>query len=468
VLLKASLLVCLFTAAHILVPRVLPLDDSYIYLHSADVLRNGIDPIYGAPAFAGITSPVFLAMLAGLEWMGLEPISALRTLTAGGLAGFAAMAWRLTSLARIQSTTARLLMVFGAIVSGCSFVDLTNGLETGWAAAILAALIGCAASGEVNRAAMLAALLPLFRPDLGPVALIAGGAVLPAAHGAAVRVRACVLAVVVTIPWLLWVHANTGAWLPQAMQAKAVFFAEGCNRVGWKAMALSRTWIEATGAFLPVSLGLPLLWWAPKGRALVVGVAVVLIGYFVLFPTAALHNDYRYAAALLVPLGFWGLSSAIGSRARTAREATVAAMMFASVAVVTFRAPDLRYGAELVETARWINEHVPPDAVLLVHDAGAVSVLSSNPIVDIVGLKSPESLAIHKTTTWTSCGARRADAFAEIARESRSSYLVVVADWERIFHISNALTERGFRLDLLRRPPATVDNGFFVYAITKQ
>ncbi|GAB1471227.1 hypothetical protein MASR2M66_21050 [Chloroflexota bacterium] len=45
---------------------------------------------------------------------------------------------------------------------------------------------------------------------------------------------------------------------------------------------------------------------------------------------------------------------------------------------------------EMVDTARWVNTNLPPDALLAVHDIGAIGYFSQQPIIDLAGLVSPE------------------------------------------------------------------------------
>jgi len=45
---------------------------------------------------------------------------------------------------------------------------------------------------------------------------------------------------------------------------------------------------------------------------------------------------------------------------------------------------------EMVDTARWVNLNLPPDALLAVHDIGAIGYFSAQPIIDLAGLVSPE------------------------------------------------------------------------------
>jgi hypothetical protein len=45
---------------------------------------------------------------------------------------------------------------------------------------------------------------------------------------------------------------------------------------------------------------------------------------------------------------------------------------------------------EMVATARWVNQNIPPEARLAVHDIGALGFFVQNPVVDLAGLVTPE------------------------------------------------------------------------------
>jgi hypothetical protein len=45
---------------------------------------------------------------------------------------------------------------------------------------------------------------------------------------------------------------------------------------------------------------------------------------------------------------------------------------------------------EMVGTAEWVREHIPPDALLAVHDIGALGYFVPNPMIDLAGLITPE------------------------------------------------------------------------------
>ncbi len=45
---------------------------------------------------------------------------------------------------------------------------------------------------------------------------------------------------------------------------------------------------------------------------------------------------------------------------------------------------------DMVGTAQWIQENLPPDALLAVHDIGAIGYFDQHPIIDLAGLVSPD------------------------------------------------------------------------------
>src|SRR6185437_14310541 len=92
------------------------------------------------------------------------------------------------------------------------------------------------------------------------------------------------------------------------------------------------------------------------------------------------------------------------------------AIAVATCAVWPFIQPPRQDAArELVNTAMWVDTNVPADAVVLVHDAGAISTFAHRRAVDLVGLKTPSSIEAHRRLTAPSCGRDRPAAIADIA-----------------------------------------------------
>jgi hypothetical protein len=80
--------------------------------------------------------------------------------------------------------------------------------------------------------------------------------------------------------------------------------------------------------------------------------------------------------------------------------------------------------------------------------------------VDLVGLKTPSSVAAHARWTWPSCVAQRGAAVTDIARRSGANYFVAVTGWNEFLRPD--LIEGGFDLTPMRQPPAG-KGGYTVY-----
>jgi hypothetical protein len=48
---------------------------------------------------------------------------------------------------------------------------------------------------------------------------------------------------------------------------------------------------------------------------------------------------------------------------------------------------------QMVRTAQWVNENLPADSVLAVHDIGAIGYFTQNPLIDLAGLVTPDVVA---------------------------------------------------------------------------
>src|SRR5260370_25491332 len=78
------------------------------------------------------------------------------------------------------------------------------------------------------------------------------------------------------------------------------------------------------------------------------------------------------------------------------------------------------------DTVAWCNSHLAPGSEILIHDAGYISFAGHFGLIDMVGLKTPASIAIHKRLTWPSAGRDRGLAIAQIADSFHPHYLVVL------------------------------------------
>jgi len=461
-------------------PPVFPVDDAYITLHNAQVLVHGGDAHFpGVPALAGATSVVHTVLIACLLPWTSGPENA--SYVAAGLAVclFAVGIVRLLRALGASPWRALGVVVLGLTVSKMPH-QLFNGLETGLALAGLtwAMALSLSPPSPWRRRLLpvLCAQLPFLRPELiVPSALLLALQLWETARDRPVPIpelaRQLALAATGAAPWFFAHLASFGAVAPSTIEAKRLFFAEGCLEVVTKLRYCS----AALGTFLGglgfLCVGFALLYRSWVGRVGWVFFAVFVAVYLAAFPGALSHYENRYLY-VLVPFALCGIGSLLG-------EGSSSRSVMAGTALVALLGLQLVF--TLPETLDWhrrtrfftwnegnvtasVLADLPQDSVVLVHDIGYISFISQLRLVDLVGLKTPESIALHRRLTYPSCGgAGREEAIGIIAREAGPTHAIVLDHWDQIFGITDALRRSGWILTTLRDPRP--HRGYYVYQL---
>ena len=471
------LLVLLAALLHraLLGPPVFPVDDAYITLHNAQVLHWGHDPNFaGTPALAGTTSAVHLALVALLMFALSPPVALWAALWMATLA----YALGLVRLARVHggSPAQALLLALVGLGAGQVPHQLMNGLETGlvlaavtWAL-VLASEMGRAGPGDDGRPARrrvwlpcLCGALPFIRPDLLPLSLgllglLAGRHIRAVGdwRGAVRPVLADLgLAVLCAAPWAFWYWASLGTPYPGTVEAKRLFFAQDVLPAPVKAQMVCKDLALFAGDLGLLTFGALLLGRTALGRVGLLFALALTSAYYLRFPDALGFYEGRYLYPLL-PLVLYGAASAwrVGPQGtRPEVRAAVTGLLVLCLVQSYWRAPDFwaRHQAycgftrhDLAGTAAWCNAHLPPGSTLLIHDAGYIAYGTRFRLVDLVGLKTPSSVAAHRALTHPSGGALRGPAVSRIARAGHTEYLVVLGGWDGIFGLSSGLRAQGW------------------------
>ncbi|KPL51055.1 hypothetical protein ABB55_01485 [Prosthecomicrobium hirschii] len=470
---EAGLAVLLIALAGLQVARgmatVFPLDDAYIVLHNAQVLlAGGVDPNFAeASALVGSTSPLHLILVAALGL--ILPLPAGLTL----LAFLGAFAYGCGLIAAARRGGAgeggAFAFALAGLLAAHSPFQLLNGLETGLAmAAVMWALVlyGDAATGAMRRWLLwiLIGILPILRPELAVLGLLLGACDLwrmrDEAGGAtrtAVR-RALPYAVaagLIVAPFLVWQWVDTGTVLPGTIGAKKAWFAETDLPIGLKARSFITDTTQFLAGFgltiLPALLLLPA---TAAGRIGAVFAAIVLALYFHEMPGGLSHNEQRYlhVFAPVVMFGaaglFWAGPERFGAIGRmpnaVAAVLALQAALLALPGLARYRDATAFTAGDLDRVARHAREALPANARLLIHDAGYIAWATTLPLVDMVGLKTPSSIADHRALTLPSNGTRRGEAIARIAARGAVSHAVVLDDWNDRFGIVDGLIAAGW------------------------
>jgi len=441
-------------------PVTFPLDDAYITLHNARVLLEGSDPNFGVSALVGATSPVHLALVAGLGlFLDLPLASYLLNLAAAILYGVGLA--RLALQVQSSHWVAAGIVGLGLLAADAPY-HLFNGLETGLAMAAVAWALGLALSGSPVLLPLLCGLLPFIRPEL---AILSGTLLAWRAWKQRGRPERIVLdlalAALAAMPWLLWSWIATGSVMPLTASAKRAFFAEEAYPLLLK-LRLVFVVLAQSGLAAILLMAVFAKRLSIAGPALL-SLGVILLTFALTFPGGLSHNFHRYLYPLL-PLGLLGWAVAV-------RDSRIMAWAFAGLIAVYLLigvrtwphvAEGRHFTAELDSAAQWSREHLPADARVLIHDAGYFAWSTPFALFDVVGLKTPSSIEDHRRWTLPSRGRERDVAVHEIAKRHRVTHAVIL-DAEFWGDLADDLRRHGWQLKPLREPAGT---GYVVYELT--
>jgi hypothetical protein len=96
--------------------------------------------------------------------------------------------------------------------------------------------------------------------------------------------------------------------------------------------------------------------------------------------------------------------------------------------------------------ALWLKRNTPENALIALHDIGAVGYFSDRKILDLVGLVNPEVSAYYLDQ-----GSKKVIPLSErkiidYLKEKRPDYLVMFSEWDRFFNLLQPANEKYFQL----------------------
>lgn len=443
-------------------------DDSYITLANALALHGTSK--FASPPLSGSTSIVHVLLVALLTLI-MPAESALAASNLLATAAYALGIMRLAAAFGLRPPTALLFAVLGCS-GGYTALHLFNGLETGLALAAIVWSIDFFVRGDRRRLALAAGILPCIRPELGVWSVIALAFDWRARRAQGEPRRALLATVAVAmagaLPFLLAAWLAAGSPIPDTIAAKKWFFAEDCNDIEWRAATIFGAlgpWAAGLGAIAFGALAMPM---SRLGRGALLFAAIFFLALWINLPGAAGHNECRYLyvfvpfllAALMQLLG----RIDIGDRMRLALTAIMLVPALAvNLPTAVLRAGELRAFTEehRYPVAAWLDANTPTGARIMLHDAGYPGYAAHRQLIDFIGLKSPQNIAMHREITHRSCGEDRAAAIAAIMRSSHPDYLVLLNAWDAIYGFSAGLAQQGIVLRTVRADPA----GYSIYRV---
>jgi hypothetical protein len=381
-----------------------PLDDSWIHLHFARNLASGAGFSYnpGVPV-AGSTAPLWTLLLAAaVAVLGASPavakaLGVLCALAAALVLRRAALAWGAPPPVALVAGVA--LLWCGPFAWGA-----LSGMEVTLAALLVAAALLAVARERTVWTAVCGSLAVVARPEALLLLPLLFAAARPTVRRAIVFV---VIAAAALTPMIAFSYATVGAPYPATAAAKV----EG-GLLGWLAgvrepaarLWLTRPWeftrewigwLFATHWLLPLAIvpGIALAW-RRAGPALGVPALVLVIhplGMALLAPyRGPAFQEGRYSIHLLplVLALLWGLA---------VRRGVLLRVVYLTVALWLLWPASARYAwavqninAMQVHIGHWVDLHTPKAARLAVNDIGAIAFVSRRPVIDLMGLVTPE------------------------------------------------------------------------------
>ncbi len=412
--------------------RIAPIDDAYIHLQYARALAEGRFFAYqaGDAYSSGATSPLWVALLAPVARVAsIETLLAAATWLGAMSLGLLLYATA-RAAAAVQGDGAAALPAC-AILAGQGFVlwSAFSAMETvPFAAAVVSVLclFGAWRTGPPPRALVaLLALLPLVRPD-GLLVLLPIVAVVLVRGLRAGRIRATLATVVIMLGPVVvaaLVHrACYGRLATAGMEMKALPYLPYLSPEQAHLKVLGGFWRSIRELFWGEKPGFWPPWWTATVLALGLcalaaelrhrRIGAALLGWLLLPALiwagaevgVSQFRQERYfvpAIAVLSLLGALGVGALGAWSRRLSRYAPLAVDLSVTLAALlallptarTWRATFAADGSAIlnkqVSAARWIAQHTPKAARVMVCDAGALAVLSERRVFDVVGLTSP-------------------------------------------------------------------------------
>ena len=429
-----------FLAVSALTYRVgFPLDDAWIHLTYA---RNFA--LHGEWAFrlgqgsAGSTSPLWTALLSFGYLIRLSPY--IWTFFLGWVV-LSVMSIRAEQIARRILTSYRTNIPWVGLFIALAWHltwSATSGMETLLHGLLVLVVLGMLMedSRQYMTLGLLTGLSVWVRPDgltlLGPILLVAflqnktyrsrGAAFLKVAVGFGTLFGF----------FLLFNLALSGSPMPNTFYAKQAEYAEYLRSMTLAARLTDYILPLIASPFIVLLPGLFLWvykiiheknWGALAGLVWALGYIGI---YFMRLP-AYQHGRYIIPAFPILYLwGMLGMMDYVSSRRANQR---IAFLWLTSLVlfIVAFQWVGAKQNAEdvvfvetqMVQTARWINENLPSDAVLGVHDIGAIGYFTQNPILDLAGLITPDVVPFIRDEA-------QLGAYLNV---SDTEYLVTFPDW---------------------------------------
>jgi len=419
-----------------------PLDDAWIHQTYARnlALRGEWAFLPGVPS-AGSTSPLWTLLLVPGYWLGISPLNWAYVLGGLSLVGLALFGEHCARLLTKASPVVPWMGIF--LASEWHLVwAAASGMETILYAALIMLVFWLLARKTPNWLVMglLVGLAVWVRPDaltlVGPVVWVA---VFNRGTRRERLLRILKVLTGVAVPaglYLVFNYVLSGNIWPNTFFAKQIEYS----------IMTQTSLLERIGALvvLPMigagCLLLPGVIWAfvqgiREKQAWLVAAGLWWLGFTLVY-AVRLPVTYQHGRYLIPAMPIFYILGVIGSVkllalikkqqrfSRLARIGFIAAMIgiqgaFYALGVSAYSTDVAIIKTEMVDTAQWVAENTPADALIAAHDIGAMGYFSQRTIIDLAGLISPDVIPF----------IRDEDKLAAYLDQENVQYLVTFPGW---------------------------------------
>jgi len=233
--------------------------------------------------------------------------------------------------------------------------------------------------------------------------------------------------------YFLFNLAITGTPFPNTFYAKQAEYAI-LQEIPFAKRFLAQISLPLTGAGFLLLPGVFYFAWHARKKITVLVSGVWFLGYAAIyaFKLPVTYQHGRYLIPTMPIFFVWGLAGLLQllSDIRPETKRKLITLAWGSGLVLLWGAfyllgakhyaDDVTFiESEMVATARWVNENLPPDALIAAHDIGALSYFDGRKIIDLAGLVSPEVIPF----------LRDEEKLTNYLNEQKTDYLIIFPSW---------------------------------------
>ncbi len=464
----------LWACARIFFYRIgFPLDDAWIHqTYARNLALRGEWAFLPGVRSAGSTAPLWTFLLAIGYKFFTQPYAWAFLLGFGGLLGTALLGEGLFR-AEMPLWKSRIPWIALFLAGEWHLVwAAVSGMETTLYAAMILAVFWLLRrqTKAFWAAGALAGLAVWVRPDgvtlIGPVLFVIVLSA-PTWRARTLRILPALAAFSVGVGlYLLFNRLSAASWLPNTFYAKQAEYAIYQQFPLWQRFfSLAGLPLVGTGVLLLPGAVFS-VWHAYRDRRWVLlSMAIWWLGYTLLY-AVRLPVTYQHGRYLMPAMPVFFVLGAVGtarllSGARLngrlgfvlkrvwALSAAAAWIVFVGIGARGYAEDVAIIETEMVSAAHWINKNTPADALIAVHDIGAIGYYSQRNLIDLAGLVSPEVIPF----------IRDEDQLAEYMDARGVDYLVTFPSWysEMVKRAEPVFEAGGYF------PPASGEENIVVY-----